>query len=612
MRDIAYGTKQVRIPKEQDEAPVDGKRRDSYSFVGAPEPHMLDNYITSNLERGQNIFEIHLTRLILTPEALKLMHENDPSTFCTIEFYEHEIQTTPVIKGQQAEYNFTSQYVIRVDDFFLHYLQKKTSTIELHQAIGSDYETRAACQLSFRDLIDREKTRIHGQAELISVVANNTGITLGVLEYWARLIVPVDQAFRLYKERVKALGYIASNNQGLSEVNIKKKSDQNMNELNINILRCSKLAALSSSEQPSPYCVYKFYDFEDQDTEIIKSSNSPEFNSHKSFPIQMDIDLDKYLKNSCLEIYVFDDNQDSNDPSYLGMAKIELIRLSHDQEIKGTYELKREDGSSNGTIDVTMYWQYTYLPPSASTFSASGPSAAKRLNEKQNILERAVQMSFKNGTPPGRSPALSKQSSKAASKPASQIVSRAASQNGSQVPSRIASHAGSRTGSKLGSPRSQTSQNEENNYEKKYSDSDSIGNATLHRAPDSNNQDEHLNDTFFGDQATDMTRQYEETLEKNRVSDNDEEINEDIEENILSQDRESDAGVEEPLGTTMRRNFKNYIATTKSDDIVTSSWDPNDTNKIAKNGDENNIIIEINSLKFNEGKLIFLFKCFKN
>lgn len=546
---------------------------------------MLDNYITSNLERGQNIFEIHLTRLILTPEALRLMSENDPSTFCTIEFYEHEIQTTPVIKGQQAEYNFTSQYVIRVDDFFLHYLQKKTSTIELHQAIGSDYETRGACQLSFRDLIDREKTRIHGHAELISVIPNNTGIVLGTLEYWARLIVPVDQAFRLYKERVKALGYIASNNQALNQINIKKKSDESMNELNINILRCSKLKSLNTNEQPSPYCVYKFYDFEDQDTEIIKSSNNPEFNSHKSFPVQMDIDLDKYLKNSNLEIYVFDDNQDSNDPSYLGMSKIELIRLSHDQEIKGTYELKLEDGSSNGTIDITMYWQYTYLPPSASTFSASGSKTAKKLNEKQNILENAVQMSFRNGiSTNGPSPVLSKQGSRIGSKPPSQI--------GSQV--------ASRAGSKPGSPRSQTSQNEE----KKNYDSDSIGNATLYRPYEI--QNEHFNDTFFGDQGSEMTKQYQETLENNKESENEEEIKEEIDEEIeneySSHERDIDEGEdEEKLGTTMHP-YLDHNATTKSDVVVTSSWDPNGTNQIAKDGDENNIFIEINSLKFNEGK----------
>ena len=274
------------------------------------------------------------------------MNETDPSTFCTIEFFEHELQTTPVVKGKRPEYNFTSQYIIKVDDFFLHYLQKETTTIELHQALGSDYETRAACQISFRDLIDKQIPRIHGNARLTCINSNNVGINIGSIEYWARLIVPVDEAFRLYKERSKALGYLTSNYKAAKQTdhnvaNEKKtKTLDNMNQLNINILRCSKLNALNKKKQPSPYSVYKFYDFSDHDTEIISSTNFPEFNDHKSFVVSMDIDIDKYLKNQNLDVYVFDDSDPEDSVEYIGLAKIPLIGLAHDKDIKGTFELK--------------------------------------------------------------------------------------------------------------------------------------------------------------------------------------------------------------------------------------------------------------------------------
>ena len=86
----------------------------------------------------------------------------------------------------------------------------------------------------------------------------------------------------------------------------------------------------------------------------------------------MDIDLDKYLKKESLEVYVFDDDEPEDGAQYLGMAKIPLIALAHDKDIKGTFELKKADGSANGTIDITLYWQYSYLPPAASTFASSG------------------------------------------------------------------------------------------------------------------------------------------------------------------------------------------------------------------------------------------------
>lgn len=49
--------------------------------------------------------------------------------------------------------------------------------------------------------------------------------------------------------------------------------------------------------QPSPYCVYQFFDFNDHDTAIISSTNNPEFNDHQTFSVPMVAELDKYLKS---------------------------------------------------------------------------------------------------------------------------------------------------------------------------------------------------------------------------------------------------------------------------------------------------------------------------
>lgn len=40
----------------------------------------------------------------------------------------------------------------------------------------------------------------------------------GTLDYWLRLRVPMEQAIRLYKERVKAVGYINTNVKDQSQV----------------------------------------------------------------------------------------------------------------------------------------------------------------------------------------------------------------------------------------------------------------------------------------------------------------------------------------------------------------------------------------------------------
>lgn len=67
-----------------------------------------------------------------------------------------------------------------------------------------------------------------------------------------------------------------------------------------------------------------------------------------------------------LKVFVFDDT-DPEEASYLGMASIPLITLAHNKAIKGTFELKQIDGAINGTIDVELRWQFSYIAPQRPT-----------------------------------------------------------------------------------------------------------------------------------------------------------------------------------------------------------------------------------------------------
>lgn len=215
------------------------------------------------------------------------------------------------------------------------------------------------------------------------------GVNFGTLEFTARLVVPVEQAFRLYKERNKALGYISSNTKSevakmTVEPTRQQQSHDSMNDLTVTVMRCSNINAKDKKTQPSAYCVYKFYDFKDHDTEIIAASNYPEFHDRKSFAVHMDMDVDRYLKKEQLKIFIFDDSQQEDDPEYLGCAKVDLVSLSHDKDIKGTFELRRANGAPNGTIDVSLAWKYAYLPPSASSFSVAASKSSKSARSATN------------------------------------------------------------------------------------------------------------------------------------------------------------------------------------------------------------------------------------
>ncbi|XP_060079479.1 protein fantom-like isoform X2 [Ylistrum balloti] len=352
LRDVAYGTKQFKIAPPVDE-----------------EDAIADFDETIHLERGQNLFEIHVQKVSLSDEGIKHIGDDEPSIFCTWEFFEFEIQSTPVLKGSRPEFDFTSQYIVKVDDFFLHFLQKDSCTLELHQSFGQDYRTIAACQLVFKEIFNKTHGRIHGTATLTGVDSSGgTGIGFGSVEYWIRLRVPMDQALRLYKERTKALGYVTSNEkaatealQALDETAVKRPAD-NVNELHVKILRCANLKPRREHVQPSPYVIYQFFDFNDHDTVILASTNNPEYNDHMTYPVPMTKELDHYLKTYQLKVFVFDDT-DPEQTAYLGIADVPLIPLAHNKSIQGIFELKGANGKINGTIEMELRWQYTYIMP---------------------------------------------------------------------------------------------------------------------------------------------------------------------------------------------------------------------------------------------------------
>ncbi|KAM7332699.1 hypothetical protein ACRRTK_009407 [Alexandromys fortis] len=358
LKDIAYGTKQYKFKAEI-----------------MPDDSVDEFDETIHLERGENLFEIHINKVTFSPEALQASGDKEPVTFCTYAFYDFELQTTPIVRGLHPEYNFTSQYLVHVNDLFLQYIQKSTVTLELHQAYSTDYETIAACQLRFHEILEKSG-RIFYTASLVGTKGDIPNF--GTVEYWFRLRVPMDQAIRLYRERAKALGYITSNfkkpekMQLLSQqapttaqISSTDSTDGNLNELHITVRCCSNLQSRASHLQPHAYVVYKFFDFPDHDTAIIPSSNDPQFDDHMCFPVPMNMDLDRYLKSESLGFYVFDDS-DTQENIYIGKVNVPLISLAHDRCISGIFELMDNEKHSAGTIQVILKWKFTYLPPSGS------------------------------------------------------------------------------------------------------------------------------------------------------------------------------------------------------------------------------------------------------
>ena len=389
LRDVAYGTKPVKFRNE--DPGVSDAHEEETEVLGQE---------TLEIERGKNVFEIHVDRVTLSEDAQKMLGDSQPSLFVTYGFHEFEIQTTPVAKGPVAVFKFTSQFKVDMDDLFLGYLMQNVCDFELHQAIGTDYRTLACAKLSFRDVFEKSQGRLYGSATLLG--NSRAGVeVVGTLEYSIRFIVPVEQALRLYAERAKALGYTKVNekldNEALQLMESNQDIEPGVNHLYVKIERCSDLNSRLPDRQPSPYVVYKFYDFDDYDTIVINNSCNPEFSDNKSFKVAMSDDLDNYLKAGELEFYVFDDSQESGDLSFLGLAKVPLMELTHNNAIRGPYEIRLPDGATNGSISVNLRWFSDYKSESMLRGEALKLIAEREKEEEE--LEELRKQKLKRNEP---------------------------------------------------------------------------------------------------------------------------------------------------------------------------------------------------------------------
>lgn len=86
------------------------------------ETDLMDEHV--KLERGENILEINVNKVVLSQDATRMFDDREASLFVTFAFYDFELVSTPIVKLPTLLFDFTSQFIIKIDDTFLHYLQK--------------------------------------------------------------------------------------------------------------------------------------------------------------------------------------------------------------------------------------------------------------------------------------------------------------------------------------------------------------------------------------------------------------------------------------------------------------------------------------------------------
>ncbi|XP_068452620.1 protein fantom isoform X2 [Clinocottus analis] len=313
------------------------------------------------LGEGENLVELQVVGASLSPAALQILG-SEPRTFCTYSFYLFEPHATPVATGRAPVYGFTSRYVVTEDERLRGFLRGGGLTLELHQALGLDWRTRATGRIPMLPLLQRG--HVTGSLPLVGVSEETR--SFGSLDYWMRLKVPMTEL---------------NHQQQVPGVQVPGVQPGSWNELLITVHRCRDLKGSGGSRRPSPYVVYKFYDFPDYPTPTVQDCCHPVLDHLKSFSVPVDADLDRYLRAEALQLYVFDDKEEQMD-TYLGKSRVPLLPLTRDQGVTGAFPLTDPSGLAAGLIEVTLKWRSSYVPPSASIMATEEEEEEEALQEE--------------------------------------------------------------------------------------------------------------------------------------------------------------------------------------------------------------------------------------
>ncbi|XP_056383863.1 X-linked retinitis pigmentosa GTPase regulator-interacting protein 1 isoform X2 [Hyla sarda] len=366
-KDIAYGTFPFRLNTE--DSPL--------SEVGVSPP--------PSLQRGETLFEVHIGDICLTPYGMRIIEDPQPVTFCIYSLYDFETHATPVVAGSRPQYNFTSRYAVTPDPEFLRYLRVGTLTVELYQVKGIDHHELARGRLKLDSAL-QTTNRVCNSI----ILTDESGETVGELSYWLRLHGPLSHVECLQRQRSKARGYISTHRHGNTEKfwNSPLRSGL-QNDLIIKIWGCRSLKASHLGHQPSPYIVYRFYHCPDHTTSIIPCSNNPQFDYEAVYPLQLTIDLERYLQQDHLYIYVFDD-EETQPGVYLGKAEVPLLRLAQGESIQGDFGLMNPYGKCVGSIQISLEWRNPYHAPGQSLWESStcGDITLEKHQSPRKVLPR--------------------------------------------------------------------------------------------------------------------------------------------------------------------------------------------------------------------------------
>ncbi|VBB34174.1 unnamed protein product [Acanthocheilonema viteae] len=337
---------------------------------------------TDKQEMETNEMMLHLSRIVLTSHSLSQLGTARPVIFLAIEFYDFELQTTPMLTGPEIRLDFSTIYDVVVSNLFLHYLETHGITVEMYHPRGTDYVLSSIGTISLKYLVNVTESH-RGILHMRSI---RDGCLFATIEYDITINTKMINALILQKRKLTVVssGALTDSDESINH------SMYNM--LIVDIQRCNNLDKLiNDNYAPTTFVSYELYDCDVWRTESVSNNTNPEYNSVKTWILPTGIDLYNNLRSSHLTIVVWEEQIRNGDERQIGYVNIALYPLVHNNDISGIFPLLSmiNDIPTDASIDISIRWKFPYNPPESELKLATTNENFKRSIKTADILPEA-------------------------------------------------------------------------------------------------------------------------------------------------------------------------------------------------------------------------------
>jgi hypothetical protein len=84
------------------------------------------------------------------------LHSKTLVTFVTLDFYNHDTETSQLVEGYRPLYNTQFSFKNRVDDFYVQYMQRNTLKMDVYISKNNAAVHLGHAEINLRELLDRE------------------------------------------------------------------------------------------------------------------------------------------------------------------------------------------------------------------------------------------------------------------------------------------------------------------------------------------------------------------------------------------------------------------------------------------------------------------------